>query len=78
MSVLIGIVLVCGALIVAACVTLVTLATLVEILPPLFAEESDEDELRRPRSRVFAVTPGASEGRPRSPARPAARRSVEQ
>ena len=39
MSVLIGVVLVCAAAIAAAAVTLVTIATLVEILPPLFAEE---------------------------------------
>ena len=44
MSVLIGIVLVCAAAIVAAAVTLVSIATLVEILPPLFAEECEEDE----------------------------------
>jgi len=43
-SLLLGVVLVCAAAIVAAAMALVTIATLVEILPPLSAADREEDE----------------------------------
>lgn len=60
MSVLIGIVLVCAAAIVAAAVTLVSIATLVEILPPLFAEEDEAPQVRPGNSRRLTWTAATS------------------